>query len=117
MQSSSVSSDFTSKLLNVDNTSPDVNEISSLMNTLTVTPLPPPVNPSSHRITTPHQQTPESTTITTNPITTLPEIPNFASLFGFEQRASALETKMSEFNQTSQFVEAVSSILGIVDQY
>ncbi|GJV70004.1 hypothetical protein Tco_1485513 [Tanacetum coccineum] len=105
------------KLLNVDNTSPNVNEISSLVNTLTVPPSPPPVNPSSHRITTPQQQTPESTTTTTNPITTLPEIPNFASLFGFEQRASALETKMSEFNQTSQFVEVVSSISGIVDQY
>ncbi|GJU72115.1 retrovirus-related pol polyprotein from transposon TNT 1-94 [Tanacetum coccineum] len=33
MQSSSVSSDFISKLLNLDNTGPDVNEIASLMNT------------------------------------------------------------------------------------
>ncbi|GKG05442.1 hypothetical protein Tco_0325528, partial [Tanacetum coccineum] len=30
---------------------------------------------------------------------------------------SALETKISEFKQTSQFDEAVSSILGIVDNY
>ncbi|GJZ02876.1 hypothetical protein Tco_0520837 [Tanacetum coccineum] len=35
----------------------------------------------------------------------------------FDQRVSALETKMSEFNQTSQYAEAVSSILGIVDQH
>nr|GEW51603.1 hypothetical protein [Tanacetum cinerariifolium] len=35
----------------------------------------------------------------------------------FDQMVSALETKVSEFNQTSQFVEAVSSILGIVDNY
>ncbi|GKC57025.1 hypothetical protein Tco_1084623 [Tanacetum coccineum] len=47
MQSSYVSSDFTSKLLNLDNTGPDVNEIASLMNTLTVPPPPPPINPSS----------------------------------------------------------------------
>ncbi|GJW77146.1 hypothetical protein Tco_0138828 [Tanacetum coccineum] len=71
MKSSSVSSDFTSKLLNLDNAGSDVNEIASLMNTLTVPPSPPPVNPSSHLTTTPQQQTPESTTTTTNPITTL----------------------------------------------
>ncbi|GJS42833.1 hypothetical protein Tco_0567876 [Tanacetum coccineum] len=63
------------------------------------------------------QQTPDSTTTTPNPITTLPEIPNFASLFGFEQRVSALETKMSEFKQTSQFAEVVSLIPAIVDNY
>nr|GEU88490.1 hypothetical protein [Tanacetum cinerariifolium] len=46
-----------------------------------------------------------------------PDIPNFASLFQFDQQVSALETKMSEFKQTKQFVEAVSSISGIVDNY
>nr|GFA58581.1 hypothetical protein [Tanacetum cinerariifolium] len=77
MQSSSVSSDFTSKLLNLDNTGPDVNEIVSLMNTSIV----------------PHPPSP------------------------FDQRVSTLETKMSEFNQTNQFGEAISSVPGIVDQY
>ncbi|GJV17386.1 hypothetical protein Tco_1362709 [Tanacetum coccineum] len=46
MQSSSVSSNFTSKLLNLDNTGPDVNEIASLMNTSIVPLTPPLVNPS-----------------------------------------------------------------------
>nr|GEY39630.1 retrovirus-related Pol polyprotein from transposon TNT 1-94 [Tanacetum cinerariifolium] len=64
----------------------------------------------------PLQQTPYSTT-TTNPTMTLPEILNFAYLFQFDQRVSALETEMSEFGQTSQFDEAVSSILGIIDTY
>ncbi|GJS68485.1 hypothetical protein Tco_0683050 [Tanacetum coccineum] len=63
------------------------------------------------------QQTPDSTTTTPNLITTLPEIHNFASLFGFEQRVSALEIEMFKFKQTSQFAEAVSSIPGIVDNY
>ncbi|GKE49133.1 hypothetical protein Tco_1480391, partial [Tanacetum coccineum] len=108
---------LTSKLLNLDNTNLDVNEIASLMNTSTVPSSPPPVNPSSHLTTTPQQQTPNSTTITTNPTITFPKIPNFASLFWFEQRVSALETKLSEFNKTSQFTEAVSSIPSIVDQY
>ncbi|GJT50039.1 hypothetical protein Tco_0976196 [Tanacetum coccineum] len=116
MHSSSVSSNFTSKLLNLDNVDPDVNEIASLMNTSIVPPLTPFTNPSLHLTTTPQQQTPDSTTAT-NPTITLPEIPNFTSLFRFKQRVSTLETKLSEFNQTRQFAEAVSSISGIVDQY
>ncbi|GKD76870.1 hypothetical protein Tco_1339491 [Tanacetum coccineum] len=48
---------------------------------------------------------------------TLPEIPKFASLFQFDQRVSTLETKVSEFNQTSQFAKVFSSIPGIVDNY
>ncbi|GKA00554.1 hypothetical protein Tco_0673104 [Tanacetum coccineum] len=45
------------------------------------------------------------------------EIPNFASLFGFERRVSSLESDMSELKQTNQFAEAVASIPGIVDNY
>ncbi|GJR02978.1 hypothetical protein Tco_0525962 [Tanacetum coccineum] len=44
--------------------------------------------------TLPLQQTQYSTITTTNPIMTLPEIPNFASVFRFDQRVSALETEM-----------------------
>ncbi|GJS82729.1 hypothetical protein Tco_0749270 [Tanacetum coccineum] len=49
--------------------------------------------------------------------TTLPNIPNFASLFGFERRVSSLETELSELKQTNQFAKALSSILGIIDNY
>ncbi|GKD21548.1 hypothetical protein Tco_1223251 [Tanacetum coccineum] len=63
------------------------------------------------------QQTPNLSTSTTFPTTNLPEIPNFASLFGFEQRVSSLEIELSELKQTNQFVEVVSSIPGIVDNY
>ncbi|GJW66072.1 reverse transcriptase domain-containing protein [Tanacetum coccineum] len=45
------------------------------------------------------------------------EIPNFASLFGFERRVSSLETKLSDLKQTNQFAKALSSIPGIVDNY
>nr|GEX76853.1 hypothetical protein [Tanacetum cinerariifolium] len=105
---------FTRKLLNLDDLSLDIN---SLMNTSTIPFRPPPINPSSHPTTIPQQRTPDSTTTTTYPATTFPEIPNFASLFQFNQRVYALDTKVSEFNQTSQVVEAVSSILSIVDNY
>ncbi|GKE60318.1 hypothetical protein Tco_1510685 [Tanacetum coccineum] len=69
------------------------------------------------RIIQPQQQTHNSTTTITIPTTTLPEIPNFASLFGFDRRVSSLEIELSELKQTNQFVEAVASILGIVDNY
>nr|GEU55469.1 retrovirus-related Pol polyprotein from transposon TNT 1-94 [Tanacetum cinerariifolium] len=114
LQSSSISSDFTSKLLNHDDPSLD---IKSLMNFSTVPPPTPLINPSSHPTTIPQQQTSDFTTTTTYLIMTLPEIPSFASLFRFDQRVSALETKVFEFNQTSQFAKVVSLILGIVDNY
>nr|GEV46392.1 hypothetical protein [Tanacetum cinerariifolium] len=102
LQSSFFSSEFTSKLLNLDDPSPDIN---SLMNTLTVLPPPFPIYPSSHPTTIPQQQIPDSTTTITYLTINLPVIPNFASLFQFDQRVSALETKVSEFNQTSQFLK------------
>nr|GEZ81507.1 hypothetical protein [Tanacetum cinerariifolium] len=78
LQRSSISFDFTSKLLNLDDSSTDIN---SQMNTSTVHPPPLPVYPSLHPTTIHQQQTPDSITTTTNPAMTLPEIPNFASLF------------------------------------
>ncbi|GJV56661.1 hypothetical protein Tco_1457666 [Tanacetum coccineum] len=127
-QSSSVSSDLVLKFINP---SPDTG-IDSILNqdtqsdTLVNVPISVAAETPSFVTTIPQlpipniqplQQTPTSTTTTTNPIMTLPEIPNFASLFQFDQRVSALESKMSEFRQTSQFAEAVSLIMGIVDTY
>ncbi|GJZ83116.1 hypothetical protein Tco_0648289 [Tanacetum coccineum] len=63
------------------------------------------------------QQTHDSTTTTTIPATTLPNIPNFTSLFGFKRRVSSLEIELYELKQTNQFAEVVSSIPGIVDNY
>ncbi|GKB75091.1 hypothetical protein Tco_0936503, partial [Tanacetum coccineum] len=99
------------KLLNLENPYPADNEIASLMETsarhatvvleitsgfTTTIPLSPPfINPLRQ------QQTPTSTTTTTNPTMTLLEIFNFASLFKFDQRVSALESEMSKFKQTS----------------
>ncbi|GKB74346.1 hypothetical protein Tco_0935758 [Tanacetum coccineum] len=88
VQSSSVFSDFTSKLLKLENPSPADNEIASLMET-------------SARHTT---AIPEITSAFT---TTTPPPPP----------VSALESKMSELRQTNQFAKAVSSIPGIIDTY
>ncbi|GKC09549.1 hypothetical protein Tco_1001159 [Tanacetum coccineum] len=132
-QSSSVSSDFTSKLLNLDNPSLADNEIASLMDTTaqhaTVIPeitssftttIPPPP-PFLHPLQQEATPTPTPTTFTiitsTNPTVTLPEIPNFASVFKFDQRVSVIESELSVLKQTNQFAKAASSILGIVDSY
>ncbi|GKD63545.1 hypothetical protein Tco_1305653, partial [Tanacetum coccineum] len=52
-----------------------------------------------------------------NPSTTPPLIPNFASLFGFNQRVTALESDLSKLKQSNPFAEAISSIPGIVNEY
>ncbi|GKD85995.1 hypothetical protein Tco_1357149 [Tanacetum coccineum] len=62
------------------------------------------------------QQTPVPTPATV-PISSLQDLPNFGSLFGFDHRLKTLETNFSEFKQTNQFAEAVSFIPGIVDAY
>ncbi|GJX64101.1 hypothetical protein Tco_0298444 [Tanacetum coccineum] len=76
------------------------------------TTLPPPPTP----LITHMQQTPFPIP-TTAPSTSLQDLPNFGSLFGFDHRLKTLETNFSEFKQTNQFAEAVSSIPGIVDAY
>ncbi|GJX06727.1 hypothetical protein Tco_0194659 [Tanacetum coccineum] len=127
-QSSSMSSGFISNMLNPrPDTCIDLiftlnTEATSLIDVLvttiaepplvSVTTLPPPPTP----LITHFQQTPVSTP-TTIPSTSLQDHPNFGSLFGFDHRHKTLETDFSEFKQTNQFVEAVSSIPGIVDAY
>ncbi|GJV90868.1 hypothetical protein Tco_1538681 [Tanacetum coccineum] len=59
----------------------------------TTTTIPPPLFP----VTQSSQQTLVTTTTTTYPSTTPPLIPNFASLFGFNQRVTALESDLSKF--------------------
>nr|GEW92598.1 hypothetical protein [Tanacetum cinerariifolium] len=56
------------------------------------------------------QQAPAPTP-TTAPSTSLQDLPNFGSLFGFDHRLKTLEDNFSKFMRTNQFVEAVSSIL------
>ncbi|GJZ67238.1 hypothetical protein Tco_0630478 [Tanacetum coccineum] len=127
-QSSSVSSDLVSKFINP---SPDTGidsilnpnfqsdiHVNVLASATTETPSSDTTIPQSPiLIIQPQQQTHDSTTTTTIPTTYLPEIPNFASLFGFERRVSSLEIELSKLKQTNQFAEAVASIPGIVDKY
>nr|GEV35755.1 hypothetical protein [Tanacetum cinerariifolium] len=83
-----------------------------------VAPLPrsaPTLTPSSIAIITTTQQAP--TPPTTAPSTLIQDLPNFGSLFGFDNRLKTLEENFSEFMQTNQFAGAVSSIPGIIHRY
>ncbi|GKB73882.1 hypothetical protein Tco_0935294, partial [Tanacetum coccineum] len=73
---------------------------------------PPTSNPLIIQLQQPPILTPATTTSSS-----LQNLPNFASLFGFDYRLKALEDNFSELRQTNQYAEALSSIPGIVDHY
>ncbi|GJT28311.1 hypothetical protein Tco_0908586 [Tanacetum coccineum] len=79
---------------------------------LSTTTLPPPPTPL---IT--HLQQTLVTTPETVPSSSLQDLPNFGSLFGFDHRLKTLETNFSELKQTNQFAAAASLIPSIVDAY
>nr|GEY70563.1 hypothetical protein [Tanacetum cinerariifolium] len=54
---------------------------------------------------------------TTIPSIILKNLPTFNSAFRFDERLRSLETTFSEYRQTNPFVDAVSAIPGIVNQY
>ncbi|GKB91430.1 hypothetical protein Tco_0963702 [Tanacetum coccineum] len=104
-QSSSVSSNFTSKLLNLDNPSLADNEIASLMDTIA-------------------QHATVILEITSSFTTTVPPPPPF--LYPLQQEATPTPTPTTfrtttstnpTLKQTNQFAEAVSSISSIFDSY
>ncbi|GKC20643.1 hypothetical protein Tco_1022793 [Tanacetum coccineum] len=80
MQSSSVSSDFTEKLLNFENVSPADNKIASLMDT------------------TIHHEEPSALEVTT----AFPSLLYFASVFRFNDRVTNLKSDLSEMKQVDQ---------------
>ncbi|GJR16414.1 hypothetical protein Tco_0799066 [Tanacetum coccineum] len=126
MQSSFVSSDFTSKLPNLDNTPPPENVIASLMDTAITVPVttspkvtsattvPPP--PSSFNLLQ-QQATPTPTSTTPEATTSFPALPDFSSMFKFNNRVTNLEKTLSEMKQVDQYAQALSSIPAIVDSY
>ncbi|GJV89726.1 hypothetical protein Tco_1533664 [Tanacetum coccineum] len=144
LQSSSVSYDFATQFLNLDNVSPADTEIISMMNidvrheepsiqtpslltipvmvipetsTATATTIPstiPPFTPLPHQSTL-------TPTPTTKATTSLPVIPDFSSLFGFNQRVSVLEKELSQlkqFDHSAQLLEAIKSqVPAVVEAY
>ncbi|GJX41501.1 hypothetical protein Tco_0256491 [Tanacetum coccineum] len=122
VQSSFVSSDFTSKLLNLENPSPADNEIASLMETSSrhamavpeitsdfTTTIPPP-HPFFNHL--PQQVTPTTSEATTS----FPSLLDFSYVFKFNDRVTNLEKDLLEINQVDQYAQALFPILAIVDR-
>ncbi|GJY86818.1 hypothetical protein Tco_0500844 [Tanacetum coccineum] len=120
-QSSSVSSGFVSNMLNpnqdtgVDDIFRQHTEATSFIDTSVTAIIEPSFTAQINRPPTPHpiviqtQQQPILTPATTTS-SSLQNLPNFASLFGFDHRLKALEDTFSELRQTNQYAEALSSI-------
>ncbi|GJS53547.1 hypothetical protein Tco_0626909 [Tanacetum coccineum] len=112
MQISSVSSDFIEKLLNFENISPADNEIASLMDTIVrneepsgqtsilftvpITVIPTTIPPPPHFFNPlPQQTTPTPTPTTSKATTAVPALPDFASVFRFNDRVTNLERDLT----------------------
>ncbi|GKC73754.1 hypothetical protein Tco_1119637 [Tanacetum coccineum] len=127
VQSSSVSSDFTSKLLNLKNPSPANNEIASLMKTLAHHAMAVPEITSVFTKTIPHlplffnplpqQATPTPTPTTSEATTLFPSLLDFSYVFKFNDRVTNMEKDLSEIKQVDQYAQALSSIPAIVNRY
>ncbi|GJZ53041.1 hypothetical protein Tco_0607926 [Tanacetum coccineum] len=95
-------------------------EATSLVDVLVTTIVEPPLLSATTLPSTPlitHLQQTLVPTPATIPSSSLQDLPNFGSLFGFDHRLKTLETDFSEFKQTNQIAEAVSFIPDIVDAY
>nr|GEV52296.1 hypothetical protein CTI12_AA557910 [Tanacetum cinerariifolium] len=94
----------------------EVNECSVTTNVemspLSITKLPLPPIP----LVQPQHQTPFLTPAIVLS-TSVQNLPTFGSLMKFEDRVKSLEDNFSEFKQTNQFAEAISSIPSFVDKY
>ncbi|GKA15538.1 hypothetical protein Tco_0695285 [Tanacetum coccineum] len=128
-QSSSVSSGFVSNMLNPnqDTGVDDIFEQHAEATSLTDTPVTAIVEPSfsaptnhpptQNPLVIQLQQQPPILTPATTTSSSLQNLPNFASLFGFDHRLKALKDNFSKLRQTNQYAEALSSIHGIVNHY
>ncbi|GJW19129.1 hypothetical protein Tco_0026565, partial [Tanacetum coccineum] len=126
IQSSFISSDFTSKLLNLENPSPADNEIASLLDTTAHHETSVPEITSSFTTTIPpppllfnpllQQATPTPTPTTSKATTSITSLLDFSSVFKFYERVTNLEKDLSKIKQVDQYAQALSSFPAIVDQ-
>ncbi|GKA01607.1 hypothetical protein Tco_0674272, partial [Tanacetum coccineum] len=122
------------KLLNFENVSPVDNEIDSLMDTtvhtkepsgqtstlftLPITVIPTTIPPPPHFFNPlPQQTTPTPTPTTSKATTAVPALPDFASVFRFNDRVTNLERDLSEMKQVDHYAQSISLIPAIMDRY
>ncbi|GJW63132.1 hypothetical protein Tco_0115016 [Tanacetum coccineum] len=79
--------------------------------TITIPPPPPSSNPL------PQQATPNPTPTSSEVTTSFPALPDFSSVFKFNDRVTNLEEDLSEMKQVDRYAQAISLIPAIVDRY
>nr|GEW89585.1 hypothetical protein [Tanacetum cinerariifolium] len=115
-ESSSVSSQFVSSMLNPISDAGVESIFTTASTSMASLPTPTPtITPSIITTTTTSSHAPIPPTII--PSEVLQNLPTFNLVFHFENRSKSLEANFSEFSQTRPFAEAVSAIPGIVHQY
>ncbi|GJW41281.1 hypothetical protein Tco_0067126 [Tanacetum coccineum] len=87
--------------------------IPKITSTFTTTILPP--HPFFNHV--PQQATPTPTLTASEVTTSFPTLLDFAFVFNFNDRVTNLEKDLSEMKQVDQYVQAISSILAIIDHY
>nr|GEU44048.1 hypothetical protein [Tanacetum cinerariifolium] len=84
---------------------------------VTLTPVNPDGQQQSSSVSSQFMTSMLNSTLDVALITLIQDLPNFGSLFGFDNRLRTLEANFFEFMQTNQFARAVSIILGIIQRY
>nr|GEU32394.1 hypothetical protein [Tanacetum cinerariifolium] len=122
-QSSSVSSQFVTSMLNL---TLDVG-MESIFETTSQLDVPTPTSVAPFPITAPtndsfyhchyHNTKPSTNSSNNSSEQYHSNLPNFGSLFRFNDRLRSLETNFFEAMQTNQFADAVSAVPGIVQRY
>ncbi|GJY33568.1 hypothetical protein Tco_0418037 [Tanacetum coccineum] len=106
-QSSSVSSDFNSKFLILENVPPAVDEVASMINVKSHHEESSTQAPSLLIV---HLTTPSPTPTAVPTTTSIPALPDFSSLFGFDQRVSTLEAELSQLKQAGHSAQLLESV-------
>ncbi|GJY90533.1 hypothetical protein Tco_0505729 [Tanacetum coccineum] len=106
-QSSSISSDFASQFLNLDNTPPANNEIVSMMNVELHQPF---LRQFCHSLLLPQQSTPTPAPTTEPTTTSIPVLLDFSSIYGFDQRVFVLEEELSQLKQVDHSAQLLKTI-------
>nr|GEV02593.1 hypothetical protein [Tanacetum cinerariifolium] len=112
-ESSSVSSQFVTSMLNLTSDAGMESIFETASTSVAPLPITAPTMTPSTIITTSQAQT----LPTPIPSEVLQNLPNFASVFRFNNRLRSLEENFSEVMQTNQFAGAVSAILRIVQHF
>nr|GEY27799.1 hypothetical protein [Tanacetum cinerariifolium] len=84
---------------------------------VTLTPINPDGQQQSSSVSSQFMTSMLNPTLDEAPSTIIQDLPNFGSLFGFDNRLRTLEANFYKFMQTNQFAGAVSAIPGIVQRY